>query len=193
MLTPNFIDCRSIFRWIYLELVVCVWRDKLQKSTDWLLAVVNRFPTWYFTAFFEWLGNLQFTGINIYFKSVLIFRDLSFCLWFFCQSIAQITVLKDNLQQCLYELMKMKKKFIIHTSYSPAWSPSLCNGFYNVFRKIWQFDFFLYFKCVNIWTKSTHFQKENPLFVLLITLFSNRYCLMSCQYAGDVLILQTVF
>lgn len=115
MLTPNFIDCRSIFRWIYLELVVCVWRDKLQKSTDWLLAVVNRFPTWYFTAFFEWLGNLQFTGINIYFKSVLMFRDLSFCLWFFCQSIAQITVLKDNRQQCLYELMKMKKKY--HYSY----------------------------------------------------------------------------
>lgn len=86
-----------------------------------------------------------------------------------------------------------EKKNIIHTSYSPASSSSLCNGFYNVFRKIWQFDFFLYFKCVNIWTKSTHFQKENPLFVLLITLFSNRYCLMSCQYAGNVLILQTVF
>lgn len=192
MLTPNFIDCRSIFRWIYLELVVCVWRDKLQKGTDWLLAVVNRFPTWYFTAFFEWLGNLQFTGINIYFKSVLIFRDLSFCLWFFCQSIAQIKVLKDNRQQCLYELMKMKKisLFIFLTHQRDHHHYVMDSTTY--WEKYGNLIFF-YISSVSIFGQNQPIFKKKIHYLFINNTFSNRYCLMSSQYSGNVLILQTVF
>lgn len=130
---------------------------------------------------------------HIFQKRADISWSLLICLWFFCQSIAQIKVLKDNRQQCLYELMKMKKKIIIHISYSPASSPSLCNGFYNVFRKIWQFDFFFIFQVCQYLDKINPFSKRKSIICFINNTFSNRYCLISSQYAGNVLILQTVF
>lgn len=157
-----------------------------------MLAVVNRFPTWYFTAFFAWLGNLQFTGIKIYFKSVLIFRDLSFCLWFFCQSIAQITVLKDNRQQCLYELMKMKKisLFIFLTHQCDHHHYAMDSTTY--LEKYGNLIFFIFQVCQYL-DKINPFSKRKSIICFINNTFSNRYCLISSQYAGNVLILQTVF
>lgn len=86
-----------------------------------------------------------------------------------------------------------EKKNIIHTSYSPASSSSLCNGFYNVFRKIWQFDFFFIFQVCQYLDKINPFSKRKSIICFINNTFSNRYCLISSQYAGNVLILQTVF
>lgn len=190
MLTPNFIDCRSIFRWIYLELVVCVWPDKLQKGTVWLLAVVNRFPTWYLTAFFWY--DLAFYNLLIS-KACWYFVVTLFVCDFFCQSIDQIKVLKTTHNSVCMSWWKWQKNIIIHTSYSPVSSPSLCHRILQRIKKHMAIWLFFIFQVRQYLDRINAFSKRKSIICFINNTFSNRYCLMSSQYSGNVLILQTVF
>lgn len=130
---------------------------------------------------------------NIYIKSVLIFRGLSFCLWFFLSEYRSNKSFKDNLQQCLYELMKIKKISLFILLIHQCHHHHYVIEFYNVLRNMWHFDFFFIFQVRQYLDRINAFSKRKSIICFINNTFSNRYCLMSSQYPGNVLILQTVF
>lgn len=141
-----------------------------------------------------WFGILQFTGIKIYIsKACWYFVVTLFVCDFFCQSIDQIKVLKTTYNSVCMSWWKWKKISLFILLIHQCHHHHYVIEFYNVLRNIWQFDFFFIFQVRQYLDRINAFSKRKSIICFINNTFSNRYCLMSSQYSGNVLILQTVF